>query len=233
MTPWPRAGLRLRLRTGPARLDAGLRRQRFQLRVDDHRDGIATGSVVNHAFDVAGSEPLRATLVWTDYPAGAERRDGAGQRVEARGDRSGRQRLVPDARCRQRSAGPDVGRSAAARQPQHRGASGLRQPGRGPLGGPGAGAGRAMDAQPFALVVRGAPLRLPRPGSARGADADDAGRPAGRWSRGPRSREPWPTTSTAASDTVPAGRGSRSPRQLPGPRSSTRNRPEGWRTATR
>jgi hypothetical protein len=41
----------------------------FRLRVDDHRDGSATGSVVNHAFDVAGSEPFRATLVWTDYPA--------------------------------------------------------------------------------------------------------------------------------------------------------------------
>lgn len=41
----------------------------FRLVVDDHRDGITTGSVVNHAFDVTGTEPLQATLVWTDYPA--------------------------------------------------------------------------------------------------------------------------------------------------------------------
>ena len=34
----------------------------FQLRVDDHREGITTGSVVNHAFDVAAGESLRATL---------------------------------------------------------------------------------------------------------------------------------------------------------------------------
>ncbi len=41
----------------------------IQLRVDDHRDGIVTGGVVTHAYDVAAGEPLRATLVWTDYPA--------------------------------------------------------------------------------------------------------------------------------------------------------------------
>src|SRR5437773_12464169 len=41
----------------------------FNLRVDDHRAGMATGSVVTHAYDVAAGEPLRATLVWTDFPA--------------------------------------------------------------------------------------------------------------------------------------------------------------------
>jgi hypothetical protein len=41
----------------------------FQLRAQDHREGITTGSVVNHAFDVSGGTPLRATLVWTDPPA--------------------------------------------------------------------------------------------------------------------------------------------------------------------
>lgn len=41
----------------------------FQLRVDDHREGIATGSVVEHAYDVSAGTPFRATLVWTDYPA--------------------------------------------------------------------------------------------------------------------------------------------------------------------
>ena len=41
----------------------------FQLRVDDHREGLVTGSVVTHAYDVAGDSPFRATLVWTDYPA--------------------------------------------------------------------------------------------------------------------------------------------------------------------
>jgi hypothetical protein len=41
----------------------------FKLRVDDHREGITTGSVVTHAYDVAPGTPLRATLVWTDYPA--------------------------------------------------------------------------------------------------------------------------------------------------------------------
>jgi hypothetical protein len=41
----------------------------FELRVYDHRSGITTGSVVTHAFDVVGSEPFRATLVWSDYPA--------------------------------------------------------------------------------------------------------------------------------------------------------------------
>lgn len=41
----------------------------FQLRVDDHRQGIATGSVVSHAYDVSAGTPLRATLTWVDYPA--------------------------------------------------------------------------------------------------------------------------------------------------------------------
>ena len=41
----------------------------FQLRVDDHREGLTTGSVVEHAYDVAAGTPFRATLVWTDYPA--------------------------------------------------------------------------------------------------------------------------------------------------------------------
>ncbi len=41
----------------------------FALRADDHRMGITTGSVVTHAYDVAGGTPLRVTLVWTDYPA--------------------------------------------------------------------------------------------------------------------------------------------------------------------
>lgn len=40
----------------------------FQLRVDDRRDGLATGGVVTHAYDVAAGTPFRATLVWTDYP---------------------------------------------------------------------------------------------------------------------------------------------------------------------
>jgi hypothetical protein len=41
----------------------------FRLWVDDHREGITTGSVVTYAFDVAAGTELRATLVWTDYPA--------------------------------------------------------------------------------------------------------------------------------------------------------------------
>lgn len=41
----------------------------FQLRADDHRAGLTTGSVVTHAYDVAAGEPFRATLVWSDYPA--------------------------------------------------------------------------------------------------------------------------------------------------------------------
>jgi subtilase family protein len=41
----------------------------FRLRVDDNRAGLATGGVATRAYDVAGGEPLRATLVWTDYPA--------------------------------------------------------------------------------------------------------------------------------------------------------------------
>lgn len=41
----------------------------FQLRVDDRREGIATGGVVEHAYDVAAGTPLRATLVWSDFPA--------------------------------------------------------------------------------------------------------------------------------------------------------------------
>jgi len=41
----------------------------FVLRVDDHRQAIGTLGVVPHAFDVAAGTPLRATLVWTDYPA--------------------------------------------------------------------------------------------------------------------------------------------------------------------
>jgi hypothetical protein len=41
----------------------------FVLRVDDHREGLVTGEVVTHAWDVAAGTPLRATLVWTDYPA--------------------------------------------------------------------------------------------------------------------------------------------------------------------
>ncbi|MBZ5637343.1 MAG: S8 family serine peptidase [Acidobacteriia bacterium] len=41
----------------------------FRLRVDDRREGITTGSVVTHAYDVSAGSPFRATLVWTDYPA--------------------------------------------------------------------------------------------------------------------------------------------------------------------
>jgi hypothetical protein len=41
----------------------------FQLRADDHREGLTTGSVVVHAYDVAAGTPFRATLTWTDYPA--------------------------------------------------------------------------------------------------------------------------------------------------------------------
>ncbi len=41
----------------------------FKLRVDDHRQGITTGSVVTHAYDVSPGAPFRATLVWTDFPA--------------------------------------------------------------------------------------------------------------------------------------------------------------------
>ena len=41
----------------------------FQLRVDDYRTGVTSGSVILHAYDVAAGEPLRVTLVWSDYPA--------------------------------------------------------------------------------------------------------------------------------------------------------------------
>ena len=41
----------------------------FKLRVDDQRDGITTGSIVTHAYDVSAGTPFRATLVWTDFPA--------------------------------------------------------------------------------------------------------------------------------------------------------------------
>jgi hypothetical protein len=41
----------------------------FVLRVVDGPDGIGTGGAVVRAFDVSGGAPLRATLVWTDYPA--------------------------------------------------------------------------------------------------------------------------------------------------------------------
>lgn len=41
----------------------------FKLRVDDYREGLVTGGVVTHAYDVAGGTPLRVTLTWTDYPA--------------------------------------------------------------------------------------------------------------------------------------------------------------------
>ncbi|OLD66379.1 MAG: hypothetical protein AUI52_04485 [Acidobacteria bacterium 13_1_40CM_2_68_10] len=41
----------------------------FKLRVDDQRQGLTTGGVTTHAYDVAAGTPFRATLVWTDYPA--------------------------------------------------------------------------------------------------------------------------------------------------------------------
>ena len=41
----------------------------FVLRVDDRREGIVTGGVVTHAYDVAAGTPFRAILAWTDYPA--------------------------------------------------------------------------------------------------------------------------------------------------------------------
>ncbi|HKY30901.1 MAG TPA: S8 family serine peptidase [Candidatus Polarisedimenticolia bacterium] len=41
----------------------------FSLKVDDHREGLVTGSVVSHAWDVSSGTPLRFTLVWVDYPA--------------------------------------------------------------------------------------------------------------------------------------------------------------------
>jgi hypothetical protein len=41
----------------------------FKMRVVDQRSGVVTGSVVTRAYDVAAGTPLRATLVWSDYPA--------------------------------------------------------------------------------------------------------------------------------------------------------------------
>ncbi|HZN56168.1 MAG TPA: S8 family serine peptidase, partial [Candidatus Polarisedimenticolaceae bacterium] len=41
----------------------------FQLRVDDRREGLVTGGVVVHAYDVSAGTPFRATLAWSDYPA--------------------------------------------------------------------------------------------------------------------------------------------------------------------
>ena len=41
----------------------------FVVRVDDYRQGLVTGGVVSHAYDVAASTPLRVTLVWSDFPA--------------------------------------------------------------------------------------------------------------------------------------------------------------------
>ena len=41
----------------------------FQLRVDDRREGVTTGGLVSHAYDVSAGTPFRATLVWSDYPA--------------------------------------------------------------------------------------------------------------------------------------------------------------------
>jgi len=41
----------------------------FQLRVDDRREGLVGGGLVQHAYDVSAGTPLRATLVWSDYPA--------------------------------------------------------------------------------------------------------------------------------------------------------------------
>ena len=41
----------------------------FKLRVDDRREGVVTGGVVSHAYDVTAGTPFRATLVWSDYPA--------------------------------------------------------------------------------------------------------------------------------------------------------------------
>lgn len=41
----------------------------FELRFDDFREGLSTGGVVPHAYDVTAGTPLRFTLVWTDYPA--------------------------------------------------------------------------------------------------------------------------------------------------------------------
>jgi hypothetical protein len=41
----------------------------FQLRFYDFREGLATGGLAQHAYDVVAGTPLRFTLVWTDYPA--------------------------------------------------------------------------------------------------------------------------------------------------------------------
>ena len=41
----------------------------FQLQVEDHRDGLSTGEVFTRAFDVVAGTSLRATLVWSDFPA--------------------------------------------------------------------------------------------------------------------------------------------------------------------
>jgi len=41
----------------------------FSLRVQDEKTGLVTDGVAVHAYDVAAGTPLRATLVWTDFPA--------------------------------------------------------------------------------------------------------------------------------------------------------------------
>jgi hypothetical protein len=41
----------------------------FKLRADDHREGITSGSVVPHAYDVAAGQDFIVSLAWSDYPA--------------------------------------------------------------------------------------------------------------------------------------------------------------------
>jgi hypothetical protein len=147
----------------------------FVLRVDDHSQGITTGSVVNHAFDVSSSEPFRATLVWTRQ----------GQRAQARGDRSRRQRLVPDPRFRDGHADPNDESRRPAGRPQHRRAHHLRQRDRRPLGRSRPGSGRAVG--PSTLRTRRS-RSFDRLCSARGSGVADPGDARRRTSRDPLDR---------------------------------------------
>jgi hypothetical protein len=135
----------------------------FQLRARDHREGITTGSVVNHAFDVSGGTQLRATLVWTDPPADLSA-------AAARVNELKLEAIDPDENIWFQTLDPGNGLPAVTADPndphdsvnvEERLVFDAPTPGRWVFRVKGVSV--PMSPQPFALVVRGALSDCPAP----------------------------------------------------------------------
>ncbi len=137
----------------------------FSLKVDDHKQGVTTGSVVNHAYDVSAGTALRATLVWSDYPADLAASPARVNELEL-------EAIDPGGDVWFQTRDPNTGLPSLTSDPgdshddanvEERLAFGAPVPGRWVFRVRGVNV--PMGPQPFALVVRGDAADCPAPAS--------------------------------------------------------------------